>query len=566
MYGSQLKSSIQEALLLGAVCLLSFNLVSASHQNWIYPRESIAWKSCGEIKNRSLECSQITVPMDHFNATNSGNKTFTIPLIRSRGQNATKNVLYNPGGPGISGVGYMYMMADKFQDIVGEGFHFVSFDPRGVNGSRPAANYFPETAKRKMQNFPYTIIHQGIRPEDMGELVAGTSTYVRACADTMGEHGRYINTPQTAADMNAILDALGQKDMLYYGTSYGTILGQTYAAMYPERSKRIIIDGVANIFEWYSELVGYESMIDSERVFQGFLDECVKAGPKNCSLAAAAPDAPQLKAKILSLVEDLRVQPLPVYINVTEYGTVTAEMVLHTAILTALYQPLMWPKIADDLSKLLRGNGTAIFRRYGRMDWWMTNILKAMDFVLCNDGKSGPDHWRQGARELKRRLAPMWNASIFAAVHNGWYLSKQQWLIPKTHNFSLERPGADGQPTVETAHPILILSTTYDPVTPMISAKAAKSAFKDSQIVEVKGFGHTTLAEPSRCLLHKFRDYLYYGTLPDGHVTCEVDLPYFPFIKDREGIKYVGSHVKEDEEKGFQAQVALAGMYHGLQL
>lgn len=67
-----------------------------------YPGEHISWARCGSLPNgRPLECSSIDVPMDQFNAENSGNKTFSIPLIRERGQSAdAKNLLLNPGGPG----------------------------------------------------------------------------------------------------------------------------------------------------------------------------------------------------------------------------------------------------------------------------------------------------------------------------------------------------------------------------------------------------------------------------------------------------------------------------------
>lgn len=57
----------------------------------------------------------------------------------------------------------------------------------------------------------------------------------------MGEHAKYPNTPQTAADMNDILDALGQKDMIYWGFSYGSLIRQTYAGLFSEQSKRVII-------------------------------------------------------------------------------------------------------------------------------------------------------------------------------------------------------------------------------------------------------------------------------------------------------------------------------------
>lgn len=59
--------------------------------------------------------------------------------------------------------------------------------------------------------------------------------------------------------MNSILDAVGRENMVYWGFSYDTTLGQTYANMYPERSERVIIDGVSNQFQWYDSLTDHES-------------------------------------------------------------------------------------------------------------------------------------------------------------------------------------------------------------------------------------------------------------------------------------------------------------------
>ncbi|KJZ68544.1 hypothetical protein HIM_12061 [Hirsutella minnesotensis 3608] len=103
----------------------------------------------------------------------------------------------------------------------------------------------------------------------------------------MEEYGKYINTPQTAADINSILDAVGQQNLVYWGTSYGTVLGQTYAALFPERCGRIVLDGVVNYFEWYKNLLPESAYSGMRRVLDGFFDECVKAGGR-CSLASFA--------------------------------------------------------------------------------------------------------------------------------------------------------------------------------------------------------------------------------------------------------------------------------------
>lgn len=94
---------------LAALSLLTFPrwmpAPTCSHavQEHIYVGEKISWKPCGDVSGRPVECSNIDVPMDQFNATASGDKTFNISLIRMRGKDATKNLLLNPGGKSIAG-------------------------------------------------------------------------------------------------------------------------------------------------------------------------------------------------------------------------------------------------------------------------------------------------------------------------------------------------------------------------------------------------------------------------------------------------------------------------------
>ncbi|OTA97485.1 hypothetical protein M434DRAFT_275869 [Hypoxylon sp. CO27-5] len=510
-----------------------------------YPGERITWEQCDELGGRPLECSSIDVPLDQFDAVNSRNKTFSIPLIRMRGHNATQNLFLNPGGPGASGIEFIYRRGKQLRDIVGEGFHLLSFDPRGINSSQPQATCYPDPETRRQRS----SVRNNRVVEDSVEAYAWSHNFVRACADTMGDYAPYINTPQTAADMNSILDAVGQRGLVYWGFSYGTILGQTYATLFPERSERVIIDGVANQFIWYEGLLDSETFIDTENVWEGFLEECFKAG-EICALSSLAASKDSLKAKLFSFVEKLKHDPLSVYVNNTVYGTLDYETIWYKAVFPTLYKPANWYLLADRLAKMLEGNATEALLSYELGGPWNLEG-DSTEFVTYNDGASGASHWSQDRESLLDMLIPYENESLFAPAEYGGYYIKQQWLIPRTHNY-VPRVG------VETAHPLLILSTTYDPVCPLQSARSANTAFEGSKIVEVQGYGHCSISVPSTCLAKHVREFLYHGTLPDGYTQCEVDGPYF--VKPEEDGKLKPQRYFDDpeEQRIHLAQLELA--------
>jgi pimeloyl-ACP methyl ester carboxylesterase len=155
--------------------------------------------------------------MDHFNS--SSTKTFSIPLIRLLATNASSNnnqtIIFNPGGPGGSGIQFIKAGGTRLLTMLGETHHLLSFDPRGVASSIPRASCYPTSAQRSQAylDVPFDSEYEA------GKMFAKAENTARACVDTIGEHGAYVNTPQTAGDMNSILDAIGQEMMLYWGGS-----------------------------------------------------------------------------------------------------------------------------------------------------------------------------------------------------------------------------------------------------------------------------------------------------------------------------------------------------------
>ncbi|KAB5578829.1 Alpha/Beta hydrolase protein [Coniochaeta sp. 2T2.1] len=479
-----------------------------------YAGEQIAWNWCGELNGRPLECSSIDVPMDQFNSENSSNKTFNIPLVRLRGKNATQNLLLDPGGPGVGGFWMLQWRGEEIKAIVGEEFHLLAFDPRGVNSSRPLATCYPDPKTREQLSDA-----RSSKDTDNPELYAWTQNFVKACRATTGEYGLYVNTPQTAADLNSIMDAVGQKDMFYWGFSYGTLLGQTYATMFPDRAKRMIIDGVTNQFMWYESHIDWEAMADTERVLHGFYGECLKAGPGNCTLASLADSKEKLSELVDLKLEEMKDQPIAVYVNDTVYGLLTFEKLWLNGVFPALYFPESWYGLANNLAQLLEGNATNAYLAYGQRKAWQLEG-DANRFVMMNDGLSGSEYWAQDRDSLVEALMPLMKQSSFSPSALQIYYAKQQWLYSRTHPYK-PRKG------VKTAGPMLILSTSFDPICPLVSAESANEAFEGSKMVEVQGYGHCSMAVKSTCARQYVRDFLFDGKLPEKHTLCQVDSSYF---------------------------------------
>jgi pimeloyl-ACP methyl ester carboxylesterase len=178
----------------------------------------------------------------------------------------------------------------KYYDIIG-------FDPRGVENSTPSSSCFPDDVSVGAWDLQATA--QGY-PHSNESFVASWSRHIslgRSCTWRMGDEeneglgiGRYLSTPNVVEDMVAIIEALGkwremeytnlrssrqfisrndipeqirwkkgEEKLLYWGFSYGTLLGSTFAAMYPKRVGRLALDGVVDAEDYYSGEYSFNS-------------------------------------------------------------------------------------------------------------------------------------------------------------------------------------------------------------------------------------------------------------------------------------------------------------------
>jgi pimeloyl-ACP methyl ester carboxylesterase len=109
--------------------------------------------------------------------------------------------------------------------------------------------------------------------------LARTAAYAATCAKDGGALLDHLTTVDSANDLDSIRKALGQKQISFYGYSYGTYLGQVYATLFPTHLHRLVLDsnvdprGVwyqanlqqdtafeANLNAWFAWLARYDDV------------------------------------------------------------------------------------------------------------------------------------------------------------------------------------------------------------------------------------------------------------------------------------------------------------------
>lgn len=112
--------------------------------------------------------------------------------------------------------------------------------------------------------------------------------------------------------------------------------------MYLEWVRRVIIDGVVNEFDWFINWFDREFNDDMDKVFEGFVDECIKVGNQICLLVQLVEIKEELIEKLILIIWVLREELVFVYVNNIVSGFVGFLDVWNNVVFNVLYSFLCW--------------------------------------------------------------------------------------------------------------------------------------------------------------------------------------------------------------------------------
>ncbi|EHK23981.1 uncharacterized protein TRIVIDRAFT_133875, partial [Trichoderma virens Gv29-8] len=553
------------------------SLVSASLSNATYsspkvfdwgsivPSKQLEYHNCYD----GFKCARLLVPLDWLNLEDE--RTVAIAIVKLPAAVPDDDptfggtVIFNPGGPGVSGVntavkGAARSVQQKLTDKPGIRYYeILSFDPRGVGNTAPVSDCF---RSNDFARNAWILEDRG-----KGSLTSGNTAisyglglmkfYSNRCKadEQLNKTLEYVGTPSVARDMVEMIDKIdelrkseaGQRledknnpvpRIQYLGFSYGTALGNTFASMFPGRVGRMVLDGVVDAKDYYNG-DGSTALKDTDKMFDEFWRGCFDASVTNCPFRLSYKTPKEAQQRFWEWItgrDGLNRYPVAVPSANGSPLVIRGSDVL-VAAGDALHDPVkkFQPLALALYEGMIKGNLTLMaslvdgtVAKVGDMCEIGSQQFKPEGTwaVACSDSIDLRNHdidfWNkhiQKQEKISRLFGPFFATFRFAC--SSWpFRSKWEYRSP----FVTPAPRSEPLYFARPAAPLLFLSNRLDPVTPLSSARAMAKGHPESGLLIQQSMGHTTWGGgPSRCTWEAVRNYFDDGRIQAKEFDCPAD-------------------------------------------
>ena len=458
-----------------------------------YYRQKLTWTACRD----GDQCATLTVPLDYTRPDTTTRLTLALLRVPATDQqHKIGSLVVNPGGPGGSGIDYAASAKDAFGAALRERFDIVGFDPRGVGRSDPIDCVSDAQLDAAIAQDPVPST-----PAEIKAYAASNRLMAQGCAKS--PLGAPVATVDAVRDMDVLRAALGEKQLDYFGASYGTKLGSTYADLFPHRVGRFVLDGAVDP-TLDNEQTSLQQAAGFETAQRAYVGTCVTT-TQSCfpgdSVEAGL-------ARIKRLVTGIEQHPLP-----AGGGRQLTGGAAFYGIVAPLYSRSSWAYLSQALRAAIAGDGSILL---ALSDWYTdrtddgysSNSMEALVAISCLDDPSAiPPSQVAGVLPEFEKASPTFG-DVFAWGMTG--------CVSFTGHADEPTPpiGAPG------ANPIVVIGTTRDPATPLAWARHLAALLDSGVLITRDGDGHTGYDAGNSCVDDAVEGYLIDGTVPRDGLSC----------------------------------------------
>jgi pimeloyl-ACP methyl ester carboxylesterase len=493
-------------------------------------QSAIAWEPCPLSGMPTQECAAFAVPLDYDEPYGA---TISLAVARVPATNQDErigSIFLNPGGPGGSGVSALPLQYAALPAALHEQFDIVGFDPRGIGESTPV-RCFDSIAEQITFLYFGEMPKVPVGPEEEAAWERAAEELAHQCGERNAETLAHLSTANVARDMDQLRQAVGDDALNYLGSSYGTYLGATYANLFPDRIRAMVLDGVINPPSYASfdhgdgDVVGPDttsflrilSNQGSTDALQEFFDQCAAAGPDHCAFAAAS--AAETREKFDALMDRLWTEPMVVQ---GPAGTLTLTYsIVEDTLFNALYAAPKWSALAQGLQRLEEGDAAGFLGATGTLGGppssTYSNALEGQFANNCldTDNPDDPALYPEIARQAEERTPYFGTLWTYMAMPCAF------WPAQDADRYT-------GPWDAETSAPLLLISRVYDPATPHGGAMLAAETLANTRLLTIDGWGHAFfVGGRSTCADDAMAAYLIDLELPPVDTICPEDVPPF---------------------------------------
>ena len=453
------------------------------------------WKACDDsASTTTVQCGTLQVPFD-YNNPSAGTFTLYVKLLPAA--NPTLRIgsmMVNPGGPGFGGSSLADDASYYFSSDIIDHFDIIAWDPRGTGKSTPAIDCVDDYDQY------FGIDSPPDSPEEKQALIDASQAFNDECMDNSGEILPYISTQASATDMNSIRQALGEDKISYFGFSYGSELGATWATMFPQTVRAAVFDGAVD-----PQATSAQEGMAQAGGFEGQLTTFLAACSKNSTCAFY--NGGKAEAAFDSLLLELDAKPLVV----TKDRTPVTQGVAFTAVAQAMYSDSYWPQLETALADAQQGDGAGLLKLYDdyyqrKDDGSYGNELEAFLAISCLD-----DPGATSVKEVEDAVQDFVAAAPRLGANFGYGYSCALWPV---------KPATKIDATGKGAGPIVVVGTTGDPATPLASTRKMAAALEQGILLIVEANQHTGYGA-NECINTAVDSYLIDLTVPVNETTCK---------------------------------------------
>jgi pimeloyl-ACP methyl ester carboxylesterase len=454
----------------------------------------IVWTACDGSTNTEVECGNIEVPFDYADPEQGSFVLYVKKHNAASPADRIGSMMVNPGGPGFGGSSLADDAQYYFSQDLIDRFDIIAWDPRGTGESTPAVNCVDTFDEYFGLDSPPET------PEEQQALIDASQAFNDKCAENSGTILPYISTKASAQDINSLRLALGEEKVSFFGFSYGSELGTTWATMFPETVRAIVVDGAvdpnaSSIQEGMNQAKGFEGQLAT------FLKQCSK------KTTCAFHNGGKAEAAFDKLVLDIDTTPL----EVLKDRTLVTQGVLFTAVAQAMYSDYYWPQLSEALSAAQGGDGKGILQLYDdyyqrKEDGTYGNELEAFLAISCLD-----DPGATSTEEVDSHIEEFIAAAPRLGGNFAYGYSCALWPVKQAAKVNI---------TGKSAGPIVVVGTTGDPATPLDSTRKMALGLEQGILIVVDANQHTGYGA-NNCVVKAVDDYLIKLIVPANETTCK---------------------------------------------